>query len=67
MLPYLGIKSGVVSGADQKKRSDLSMAELGLAELRKHSFMVKVLKKLLCISWRKRTSSFLSLSCDKGK
>ena len=66
MLPYLGIKSGVVSGAD-RKRSDLSMAELGLAELRKTQFMVKVLKKLLCISWRKRTSFFLSLSCDKGK
>ena len=37
MLPYLGIKSGVVSGAD-RKRSDLSMAELGLAELRKTQF-----------------------------
>ena len=32
MLLYLEIKSGVVSGAD-RKRSDLSMAELGLAEL----------------------------------
>ena len=39
-------------------RFELNLAELSFERNEEHSVAVKVLKKLLCISWRKRTSFF---------